>query len=428
MIGAGVGVGATVHASVAARVAAAAAGIAIGTSAVEVQAVVADMLDLGLLKDINEDLAYCPAGHAFEGRLGCCPVCGSNPGEPPSMSDFLSQDDEIYRDEERTASEQEYELELIATDEPSFLEKLELALIRSGCPDFESVALAIIPIFDELTADASALRKLAGKVGWSPTTVKCIERAFALIAQIKTKSLKRPIVSRSPADVRIWRDGEHFRWKIVDHLAEYATTGRSGPVNLGGIRFTSHTRAVQLLQERVQRLETLVRVLITRREGFFKAKDPMAAHKVLDEQPLTQKEVCELTGIPPAALSRWCDYKGRKTRTSKKSAGESKGEKSRRTGVEVDTPHGILPLTAFFSVPSRLRGGQNRTQEDVQENIELLLTEVDSQGLQSDAFIQMVREEHGIELAARTVRKIRKKIADTSMAKRPVRTTTSESS
>ena len=84
---------------------------------------------------------------------------------------------------------------------------------------------------------------------------------------------------------------------------------------------------------------------------------------------------------------------------------------STRVGIEVETPHGVLPLAKFFTQPSRLKGGENRGQEEVEDDLEDLLGDLQNQGLNSDEIIQAVLEEHGIDLAKRTMRNYRRRVA-----------------
>lgn len=413
MIGAGIGGGVAAKAGIkselAAKVAAVAVAKAMGSSAAEVQAAVQDMIDLGFLQDQDDGLAYCPNGHSFECSKGACPTCGAEPGDPPSTRDLLSPDDEILRDEERASSEEEGDLLPLLADVPGLLEQLERALIDCGCLDAQDVAMKLAPLWDKgPPTDSAAVLRLAEDNRWSSATVECIEKAFELILLEREKGSQRPPAdSQSSAEIRIWREDEHLRWEVTDHLAGYSATGRSGSVMLGGIQFGNHARAEKLLRERVERLEALARELTKRRKTFFDETDPVLAKGILGREPLTQKDVCAVTGIPPAVLSRWCDYRGRTTRTSKKGGVSHKREMSTRIGVEVETPHGVFPLAAFFSKSARVTGGARQTQDAVKENFESLLAEANKQGLNSADIAKLVLKEHGIVLAERTVRKYR---------------------
>lgn len=412
MSGAGIGAGGVVHSSLsaqlAARVAAVAVAKAMGSSAAEVQAAVQDMIDLGYLQNQDEGLAFCPNGHSFDCSRGACPTCGAEPGDPPSTSDLLSSDDEILRDEDRASSEEEGDLLPLLADEPGILEQLERALIDCGCLDAQDVALKLAPLWDKgPPTDSAAVLRLAKDNEWSSATVECIERAFDLILRERERSQRPPADSQSSAEIRIWREDNHLRWEVADLLAGFAATGRSGPVTLGGIQFSSHARAENLLRERVERLDALAKELTKRRKTFFDELDPAVANGLLGREPLTQKDVCAVTGIPPAVLSRWCDYRGRTTRTSKKGGVSHKRELSTRMGVEVETPHGVFPLAAFFSKPTRVTGGKGKTQDAVKESVESFLAEANKQGLNSADIAKLVLEEHGILLAERTVRKYR---------------------
>lgn len=412
MSGAGIGSGVIAQgnlgAQLAAKVAAVAVAKAMGSSAAEVQAAVQDMIDLGFLQDQEDGLAYCPNGHSFECSKGACPTCGAEPGDPPSTNDLLSPDDEILRDEERASSEEEDDPWPLLADEPGLLEQIERVLIDCGCPDAQDVAMKLAPLWDKGSpTDSAAVLLLAKDNGWSPATVECIERAFDLILRERERSQRPPADSQSFAEIRIWREDEHLRWEVTDHLAGYSATGRSGPVTLGGIQFSNHARAEKLLRERVERLEALAKEIVKRRKIFFEELDPARAKGILGREPLTQKDVCAVTGIPPAVLSRWCDYRGRTTRTSKKGGVSHKREMSTRIGVEVETPHGVFPLAAFFSKPARVTGGKGKTQDAVKESVESFLAEANKQGLNSADIAKLVLKEHGIVLAERTVRKYR---------------------
>lgn len=414
MSGAGIGAGGVAHSSLSAQLAAKVAAVAVakamGSSAAEVQAAVQDMIDLGFLQDQDDGLAYCPNGHSFECSKGACPTCGAEPGEPPSTSDLLSSDDEILRDEDRASSEEEDDLLPLLADVPGLLEQLERALIDCGCLDAQDVALKLAPLWDKgPPTDSAVVLRLAEDNGWLPATVECIKKAFELILLECEKGSQRPPAdSQSSAEIRIWREDEHLRWEVTDHLAGYSATGRSGSVMLGGIQFGNHARAEKLLRERVERLEALARELTKRRKTFFDEADPVLAKGILGREPLTQKDVCAVTGIPPAVLSRWCDYRGRRsTRKSKKGGVRHKSELSTRIGVEVETPHGVFPLAAFFSKSARVTGGARQTQDAVKENFESLLAEANKQGLNSADIAKLVLKEHGIVLAERTVRKYR---------------------
>lgn len=410
MSGAGIGGGAIAHISLTAKLAAKAAAVAVakamGSSAAEVQAAVQDMIDLGFLQDQDDGLAYCPNGHSFDCSRGACPTCGAEPGDPPSASELLSPDDEILRDEERASSEEEDDPWPLLADEPGLLEQIERALIDCGCPDAQDVAMKLAPLWDKgPPTDSAAVLRLAEDNGWLPATVECIEKAFEIILLERERNQRPPADSQSSAEIRIWREDEHLRWEVTDHLAGFAATGRSGLVTLGGVQFSNHARAEKLLRERVERLEALAKELTKRRKAFFDELDPARAKGILGREPLTQKDVCAVTGIPPAVLSRWCDYRGRTTRTSKKVGMSHKSEMSTRIGVEVETPHGVFPLAAFFSKPARVIGGTGQTRDAIKENVESLLAEAKKQGLDSADIAKLVLEEHGVVLAGRTVRK-----------------------
>jgi len=411
---AGAGAGASAKAEMVARIAAAAAARAMGSSAAEARAAVEDMIDQGYIQDANEGLAYCPKGHSFECWRGACPTCGSDPGEPPSTNQLVSPDEEISRDEERTSSEEDDDARPMLADEPSVLEQLEFALNDSGCPDAQDVAMKLVLLWDKgPPTDIAVVHQLAEEHGWSSDAIRCMELAFERLTRAKAKHLPRqPADSQSFADIRFWRDGKEMRWNILDHLAGFTVAGRSGKVTLGGVRFRDSARAVKQIRERTAHLEALARELTTRRKDFFDANDPAEAMRTL-KQPLTQKEICEAIHISPSMLSYWCDYRGRKKRKTKGDSAAQPPMTSMRVGVEVATPHGVLSLAKFFTKPSRVKGGEERSQEEIQEDVEELLGKAEKQGLNGDEIVKAVLEEHGIELAKRTVRKYKKRVAET---------------
>jgi hypothetical protein len=423
MSGAGAGAGGFANASsvaqAAARVAAAAAANAIGSSMAEVQAAVQDMIDQGLIQNEAEDLAYCPKGHAFDRALENCPKCGAEPDDPPSSDELLAADDEILRDEDRSVSDQEDDTYLEEAYEPGFLEQLEVALIESGCPQPLELALELAEMCGgELPVDDSVLKQLEEAHGWGKQELARIEHALLSLCRAENQVPAQDAGStQSSADIRIWREGQDLRWDVIDNLQGLVQTCRSGSVVLGGTRFT-HERVRKLLSERRDRLFALAKALINNRKAFFDEPDPAKAAKILRVNPLTQKEICEETGIPPTALSRWCDYRGRQKKRSKRMLTELP-ETSMRIGVEVDTPHGMLPLAEFFSAPTRLKGARGRSQEASQEDVEQVLAETKDQGLDTAEIIEMVRVQHGIELEERTVRKYLKKIKSDSQDASP---------
>lgn len=412
MNGAGLGSGAVARtsalSSAAARAGAAAAALALGGSGAEVQGAVQDMLDQGLVRRDTEHLAYCPAGHAFDCALAICPRCGAEPGSAPSSDDLVSADDEILREEDRSVSDPPDQSALDEADRPGFLERLEFALIEAGCARPLELATELAGLWrGELPGDTWALDLPVGERVWTEEDVARIGCARDSLSRAEASVLGQGRGSKeSAADIRIWREGLYLRWEIVDHLQGLAPTARDGFVRLGGIRLT-RDRANKLIEERKERLEALVKALVAKRKAFFDEKDSVIAMNILRDQPLTQKEVCAETGIPPTALSRWCDYKGRQTRSSKKVSGRAGGI-SLRTGIELNTPHGVLSLAEFFSAPARAKGTRGRSQEAVEREVDQVLAESKEQGLDTDEIIKKVLDDHGIDLAGRTVRKYRK--------------------
>ena len=407
--GAGVGAGAGSIAQAAARAAAAAAGAAIGSAAAEVRAAIDVMVDEGLLRHADDDLAYCPRNHSFDARRGRCPKCASEPDDPPSTDAILSADDELLRSEDRQVLDGEDDRWAVAADEPGFLEQLELALSEAGCSHAQGIATEVASLWKPgEEADLVPLRTLAQTRGWSEATLVSIEAAFRALARAEAPNPTSPANSSPSADIRIWRAKSGLRWQVVDHLAGFFSTGRSGIVRLGDVRY-SVQRAAELLRERGERLEALARELTRARCAFFDERDPVKAMAVLGKQPLTQKEVCDATGIPPTAMSRWCDYKGRSRRKTQGRTGGQTRDASMRTGVEIETPHGVFPLAAFFSAPARAKGGRGRTQELFEEDVEQVIAKAVDEGLDRSELVTLLQTQYGIDLAERTVRKYRKK-------------------
>jgi hypothetical protein len=383
-----------------------------GSNTAEAQAAVDDMIDLGYVQDANEGLAYCPNGHSFECSRGACPRCGSEPGEPPSTNELVSVDDEISRSEERTSSEEDADSESLLADESSVLEQIESALNDCGCPDAQDVAMKLAPLWHKGSPlDSEGLQQLAATQEWSLDMVRCIELAFERLAREQKKTTLRRPDSQSTSAIRIWRDGKELRWAILNPLEGLAPTGRSGSVTLGRVVFSDSARAMKQVAERGSQLEALARILTVRRKDFFDAKDPTEAKLTL-KKPLTQKEICDEIHISQSTMSYWCDYKGRKKRQTKTGKLNTPLTMSTRVGIEVETPHGVLPLAKFITKPSRLKGGENRSQEEVEETLEDVLGDLENQGLNSDEIIQAVLEEYGYDLAKRTMRNYRRRAAE----------------
>lgn len=403
MSGATVGGGATAGAAVSAvsKLAAQAAAVAMakvmGSCTADVQAAIMDMIDLGYIQHKDEGLAFCPNGHAFDCLRGACPTCGAEPGDPPSTNELLSPDDEILRDEDRASSDEEDDQWPILADEPGLLERIQRALIECGCEKWQEVALKVAPFWRKGGAtDSAAVLQLVTDNGWPPGTAQYIESAFGLIAQEDAEKTHRTADFQPSTEIRIWREGEHLRWEVTDHLAGFTATGRSGEVTLGGVQFRNHEGAVKKIRDRAVDMKAVAEELAKRRKDFFLEPDPVKAKRILVTVPLTQKEVCSAIAIPEPVLSNWCDYRGRNTRT---------GGLSTRMGVEVDTPHGIIPLAAFFSKPARVKGGEGLSEDAVKEKVKSDLVEHKKQGLKSADIAKEILDVYGIDLSPRTVRK-----------------------
>jgi hypothetical protein len=379
-------------------------------SSAETHAVVELVRELGAVKDETDELIRCPNGHVFEKALCTCPRCGCEGGVEPSTAELESLDDELERDEDRAAVEDDGAIEADAADAPGTVEVITRALIDVGVNDAEGLALAIAPSWAD--TDVPEVAVVVGEAhngGFSLTVEQAasVLRSFrqaatavsardgAGVAHLTRSDSERP-------DIRIWFEGNRARWEVEDVLAGLVDTNRDARIDLYGGAPMQTSRCLKLLRERIARLGSLCAVLSERRKEFFLEPDTAKAMSVLQTAPLTQKEVAAAAGIPETALSRWCDYRGRATRKTKApAAGVSRG-RSDRTGVEVSTIHGRVPLAAFFARPARIAPG--RTQAAAEEEIQRVLgTGLDESTTRE--VLEHLRVEHDMPMAPRTLRR-----------------------
>lgn len=410
-IGANVGAGAStdVATQIAARIAAQVAAHVIGMNGAETRAVVELLRELGAVKDETDELIRCPNGHVFEKALSTCPRCGCEGGVEPSTAELESLDDELEREEDRTAVEDDGATEADITDVPGTVEVITRALIDVGANDAEGLALAIAPSWaDTDVPEVAAVVSEAHNGGFSLTVEQAasVLRSFrqattAVSVRAGAGAVRLTQADSERPEIRIWFEGGRARWEVEDALAGLDDSNRDARIDVYGDPMQT-SRCLKLLREQTARLGSLCSVLSERRKEFFLEPDSAKAMSVLQTVPLTQKEVAAAAGIPETALSRWCDYRGRATRKTKApSAGVSRG-RSDRTGVEVSTIHGRVPLAAFFARPARIAPG--RTQAAAEEEIQRVLgTGLDESTTRE--VLEHLRLEHDMPMAPRTLRR-----------------------
>jgi hypothetical protein len=412
--GAGAHAGAGARAEAAARVAAIAQALAIGAATAEIKAMAEQLVELGLVEDAREGMAYCPYGHAFDRTLTGCPRCGSEPGDAPDSNELRADDSEILGDEDAPAGEETVEPGGEEAAELDMSERVEHLLAEEGInasPDLIDVVTIVAE--GELAAQQGALERVKREHGLSEDTLAAVQRALDRLRSTSTagaheKTLPGVASAGASAEISIWRDGDELRFSVADHMRHLLPTGRGGTVSIGSVRMSA-AKALERARQRRDRLLGLASALAEERRAFFVEPDSGKAEAML-ETPLTRKEVARRIRLDEATLSRWCDYPGRRMKRRKGSDPSTERELSTGTGVEVETPHGTYYLAEFFYAPSRLIGGEGLTQESAEELIFRHLDEARTRGETSEDTLKRLAEQEGIEIAPRTLRRYRQRM------------------
>jgi transcriptional regulator with XRE-family HTH domain len=201
------------------------------------------------------------------------------------------------------------------------------------------------------------------------------------ISLFKVINEARELEFQEESMISIQRVGEDFR-VIVKNPYEN--------MNVTDLKYKKEGVSTEFWLSRLQNMhETLQKIgnaLLRKRIDFFEAGDKNDAEKILQEKPLTQKDLAEEAGVHPSTISRqkngWARF--------------------------IDTPWGIKNLQDFFEIPS---GAKEDTRVSyVNEIIEEIIEKYKDKGLivTSDV-IKKDLEKVGIFHSERTIRHKRQK-------------------
>ena len=410
MNGAGAGAGAQAGADANALAAAIAQALVIGAATAEIKAMAEQLVELGLVEDEREGMAYCPNHHTFDRALAACPRCGSDPGDAPDTNELRSDDSEILRDEDAPSGEVSADLVVDEADEVDMAERVEHLLAEEGLGANTDLIDAVTLIAEGAhAAHQGALEQLKQEQGLAHETLASIQRALDRLRSATVVSTPQSTASSgASAEISIWREGDDLRYSVADHTCHFVPTRRRDKVSLGSVKMSA-AKALERSRKRRDHLLKLAAALAEQRRGFFVENDSDKAEALL-EAPLTRKEIAQQIGLDEATLSRWCDYPGRLMKRRKGSDRSAQRKISTGTGVEVDTPHGMLYLADFFYAPSRLEGGDGLTQESADDLIFMYLDEGRALGDSDEAILQRLLGQEDIEIAPRTLRRYRQRL------------------
>lgn len=295
------------------------------------------LTDLGALEEDYGPVTCSQCGHALSDGDAPCPRCGSLPGDE-GVREVLDADDEIMRDEDTPVHGEDLEVFAEIPMSGAAEEGLRDALLEFGflLEEAEEAGWRLAAAAaDKPPTDEQACRDMVASTGLPGALKDRLKAADVMdrFMRFFQKGSGGNMQSASsgegptfPPELRIFQEKGQWKIEVDDPLRERLVTQRDGKITVGGF-VLSQQATIQMLQKRSQRLHKLGQQLLRLRQDFFTAQTIDQAKSVLARQGLEQKKVAQAASIPESTLSRWCNPK---------------------TGVWVDTPHGVLPLRDFF--------------------------------------------------------------------------------
>lgn len=343
MVGAGAGTKITQRANANVRAAARVCNSVMARSTAEARLLVEHLTDQGILED-DHGPPTCtrPDCSCVIGSKDLkCPCCGAEVGERLEVV-AESPDEEILIDEEKPVHAVEVEIYKDITEPLDLPECLQEALmeLRWNLDDAEEAGMILANIWPDMgpsdegeyekglaTLDSSFKKRLL-----EPETVNRIVQQFQHCHDEETDT-----ALSIQAELRIFQEGDEWLVEVDDPLRDKIATSRKRRIQVGDFTIPE-ALTLKILQDRANRLPKLGKALAFYRKDFFEADNADDADAVLRKKGCTQKDVANKAGIPRSTLCRWCDE---------------------RTGVWVDTPHGVYHLRDFFGRKVKVISGED---------------------------------------------------------------------
>lgn len=301
------------------------------------------MTDKGILEDDYgpQTCSRPDCGCVIGANDEACPCCGAVVGDRLEVS-TESTDEEIPRGEDIPVHAEEDELYMEVNSPLDLPECLQEGLLELGwnTDDAEEAGLILASIWPDSGPLNEAEYKTEIEVSENPLYKRLIEpeTLHKMLKQFQHCQSDKPEIALSvQAELRIFYEDEYWQVEVDDPLSNKFATGRKGKIKVGDFSL-SEELTQKILNNRVKRLPKLGEALINFRKEFFEADTVDSAEAVLAEKGCTQKEVAKLAGIPTSTLCRWCDEK---------------------TGIWVDTPHGVYHIRDFFGRKVKAFSGED---------------------------------------------------------------------
>lgn len=210
-----------------------------------------------------------------------------------------------------------------------------------------------------------------------------------------------PVPYIRPDVVIEWEDGEYVVRLVNDSLPRVGLSrdvrrmlkeARGDPSLREHLKrkIESARWLIEAIAQRQSTLERVAREIVGRQQDFLE-------YGVSHLRPLKMQEVADALGIHVSTVSRAISDK------------------------YAQTPRGIVPLKFFFTGGTENEDGGVESRLSVKERVRQIIDDEDkSDPLSDDAVAERLKEEHGLDIARRTVTKYRKAMAIPSSRQRRV--------
>jgi len=308
----------------------------------------------------------------------------------------------VELDPRPTPAELEHVLHLVQSLEPAGIGARDLTeclllQLKPGRPDYELLVTLVVQHLDDIAHNR--IPRIARETGAGIQSVLDAIEVIQHLDPIPGRRFGGAAAPHVRPDVTVRRMGEDFEISIESDWIPDVIVSRSYRQMASDRRLDPELRkhirgkiegAQSLVDAIEQRKNTLFRVaseLVNRQADFLE-------HGPAGLRPLRMQEVADALGVHVSTISRAI------------------------SGKYMQTPRGIVPMKALFTgeVPSRApAGGDAALAEDhasragVRELVRGIVAGEDAnQPLSDEAIVEVLKRQHGLDIARRTVTKYRK--------------------
>lgn len=296
-----------------------------------------------------------------------------------------------------TAAEREHALHVVQGLEPAGvgardLTECLLLQLDEDDPSYDLLVTLVVQHLDDIAHNR--IPRIARDTGDDIDTVLAAIDAISHLDPIPGRRFGASKVPYVRPDVVVTRVGEDYEISLENSSIPRVTVSR-GYLDMAGDRGVD-PELRKHIREKIDGARSLVAAIEQRRNTLFRVANELVnrqpdflEHGKGALRPLRMQEVADALGVHVSTVSRAI------------------------SGKSIQVPRGIFPMKALFvgEVPSRAgaAGGEGASRTGVQELVRRLIDEEDKRKpLSDEAIVTRLKEEHGLDIARRTVTKYRK--------------------